>query len=412
MNVKTKVIIIVSSQVALIIASFLILIYLESEWLLLGDSIDVAGLNRYLTSNVILEIHDLIHETDADPTGALQKLKENIYFLKEGGEKEGRELKHLPEQFENRWNEINEKYLELEKSLKIVLELNATKVVEEHRELEIIAMELIRSSDLMVKELAEFTEEIDRKLIFLEFLLLVVNTAVHVGLVVMIFRLLDKGSREKIEKEKLATIGEIGASLAHDLRNPLAVIKGSAELLKTRGDDKIDEFHEHQFKKIMNAVDRITHQTRDVLDFVKTKPLNKEKVSIKEIIKKSLQNVKIPEDVKISFPEKDEDILVDKDQFEVVITNLILNSIQAIKGKGTIKIKIKKTDSKTIIDVTDSGTGIPDKYLVKIFEPLVTTKQEGTGLGLVSCKRIVEGHGGKITAENNPTTFRIELPSS
>lgn len=397
---------------ALIIASFLILIYLESEWLLLGDSIDVAGLNRYLTSNVILEIHDLIHETDADPTGALQKLKENIYFLKEGGEKEGRELKHLPEQFENRWNEINEKYLELEKSLKIVLELNATKVVEEHRELEIIAMELIRSSDLMVKELAEFTEEIDRNLIFLEFLLLVVNTAVHVGLVVMIFRLLDKGSREKIEKEKLATIGEIGASLAHDLRNPLAVIKGSAELLKTRGDDKIDEFHEHQFKKIMNAVDRITHQTRDVLDFVKTKPLNKEKVSIKEIIKKSLQNVKIPEDVKISFPEKDEDILVDKDQFEVVITNLILNSIQAIKGKGTIKIKIKKTDSKTIIDVTDSGTGIPDKYLVKIFEPLVTTKQEGTGLGLVSCKRIVEGHGGKITAENNPTTFRIELPSS
>ncbi len=397
---------------ALIIASFLILIYLESEWLLLGDSIDVAGLNRYLTSNVILEIHDLIHETDADPTGALQKLKENIYFLKEGGEKEGRELKHLPEQFENRWNEINEKYLELEKSVKIVLELNATKVVEEHRELEIIAMELIRSSDLMVKELAEFTEEIDRKLIFLEFLLLVVNTAVHVGLVVMIFRLLDKGSREKIEKEKLATIGEIGASLAHDLRNPLAVIKGSAELLKTRGDDKIDEFHEHQFKKIMNAVDRITHQTRDVLDFVKTKPLNKEKVSIKEIIKKSLQNVKIPEDVKISFPEKDEDILVDKDQFEVVITNLILNSIQAIKGKGTIKIKIKKTDSKTIIDVTDSGTGIPDKYLVKIFEPLVTTKQEGTGLGLVSCKRIVEGHGGKITAENNPTTFRIELPSS
>ena len=397
---------------ALIIASFLILIYLESEWLLLGDSIDVAGLNRYLTSNVILEIHDLIHETDADPTGALQKLKENIYFLKEGGEKEGRELKHLPEQFENRWNEINEKYLELEKSVKIVLELNATKVVEEHRELEIIAMELIRSSDLMVKELAEFTEEIDRKLIFLEFLLLVVNTAVHIGLVVMIFRLLDKGSREKIEKEKLATIGEIGASLAHDLRNPLAVIKGSAELLKTRGDDKIDEFHEHQFKKIMNAVDRITHQTRDVLDFVKTKPLNKEKVSIKEIIKKSLQNVKIPEDVKISFPEKDEDILVDKDQFEVVITNLILNSIQAIKGKGTIKIKIKKTDSKTIIDVTDSGTGIPDKYLVKIFEPLVTTKQEGTGLGLVSCKRIVEGHGGKITAENNPTTFRIELPSS
>ena len=72
----------------LIIASFLILIYLESEWLLLGDSIDVAGLNRYLTSNVILEIHDLIHETDADPTGALQKLKENIYFLKEGGEKD------------------------------------------------------------------------------------------------------------------------------------------------------------------------------------------------------------------------------------------------------------------------------------------------------------------------------------
>ena len=77
---------------------------------------------------------------------------------------------------------------------------------------------------------------------------------------------------------------------------------------------------------------------------------------------------------------------------------------------GTIEIKIKSDSDNVVIDFIDSGIGIPNEFLDKIFEPLFTTKQKGTGLGLASCKNIIEQHYGKISVHNNPTTFTIRLP--
>ena len=89
---------------------------------------------------------------------------------------------------------------------------------------------------------------------------------------------------------------------------------------------------------------------------------------------------------------------------------MINNSIQAIETGGRITIKASEDKDHSIIQIEDSGSGIPSEILVKIFEPLFTTKSMGTGLGLASCKHIVEEHGGSITVQNNPTIFTIKMP--
>ena len=107
--------------------------------------------------------------------------------------------------------------------------------------------------------------------------------------------------------------------------------------------------------------------------------------------------------------ESDVKISVDKIQMETVFSNMINNSIQAISESGEIEIKISENFDNVEIQIIDSGIGIPDDKLSKIFEPLFTTKQSGTGLGLSSCMSIIKNHGGTINVKNNPTTFTITL---
>lgn len=115
---------------------------------------------------------------------------------------------------------------------------------------------------------------------------------------------------------------------------------------------------------------------------------------------------------KISLPKNDAKILCDLHMMEVVFVNLIMNSLQATKNNSDIKISLKELDDVVQIEVEDTGEGISEDVLPKIFEPLFTTKQKGTGLGLASCKKIIEQHNGTIFVKNNPTTFTITLPKS
>lgn len=115
--------------------------------------------------------------------------------------------------------------------------------------------------------------------------------------------------------------------------------------------------------------------------------------------------------IRITIQENDAHVFADEGKLEIVFSNLIRNSIEAIgDDTGSIEIKIQDEEKQVSIDIIDSGAGIKDDNINTIFEPLYTTKQTGTGLGLVSCKNIIEQHGGKITVKNNPTTFTIALP--
>ena len=213
-----------------------------------------------------------------------------------------------------------------------------------------------------------------------------------------------------IQAERLSAIGEISARLAHDLRNPLTVIKGTVEIIKAKN-KKIDtEFSSKQIEMMERAVARMSNQIDEVLDFVKIQTLHATKNSLFETIGLSITKIKKSADFSINVVGNNVRFVYDADKLEVVLDNVITNAVEAINEKGQIDIRVNDNLNEIVIEIEDSGTGVPDELLTKIFEPLFTTKQRGTGLGLASCKRIIEQHGGSIHVKSKPSMFIIKLP--
>ena len=224
--------------------------------------------------------------------------------------------------------------------------------------------------------------------------------------------LIEEKTHEILKSERLSAIGELSGRLAHDLRNPLSVMKMSIDLLKqSPADSKLsDEKVTKRIDLIEKSIDRISHQVDDVLGYVRNSPLNLDDTSLKDLVQNSMDKVNIPNDVEIELPKNDINIECDAIKLDAVFINLIVNSVQAMHGGGKIEIKLSDQDNLAILKFIDSGDGISDENISKVFEPLFTTKQKGTGLGLASCKNIIEQHQGEISVENNPTTFTIILP--
>ena len=222
----------------------------------------------------------------------------------------------------------------------------------------------------------------------------------------------EEKTKKILDSEKLSTIGELSARLAHDIKNPLTTIKGTVKLLKTFQGKPIDEQIMKRIEMMDDSIFRISHQVDGVLDYIKKTPLKMEPTSLLNIIKSSILPFAVPKNILINLPNIDVTLKCDPIKMEVVFGNIILNSIQAIgDSSGKIYIRYAEKPDSVIIEVADSGPGIALENLDKIFEPLFTTKQKGTGLGLSSCKNIVEQHGGQISAKNTPTTITIVLPN-
>jgi signal transduction histidine kinase len=209
--------------------------------------------------------------------------------------------------------------------------------------------------------------------------------------------------------EKLSSIGELSARIAHDLRNPLGIIKNAIELIEISSKNKDDESFKKKIEMIKNASERMSRQINDVLDFVRTRSLQLEQKSLLKILESSLKS-NIPESIKIIKPQNDVILQCDAKQIEVVFNNIIANAVESIEDSGEIKVRFTDNQSNVKIEIEDSGPGINQVNLEKIFEPLFTTKSSGTGLGLVSCKNVIEQHGGSISVRSNPTIFEIVLP--
>ncbi|MDE1813550.1 MAG: DUF4242 domain-containing protein [Thaumarchaeota archaeon] len=224
----------------------------------------------------------------------------------------------------------------------------------------------------------------------------------------------DQVKTEKTTKiEKLVILGQMSSNISHDLRNPMAVIKNSVDLLSIKYKDQFSPGVLDQLSKIDRAIFSMSMMINDILNFARTQSLHLEDHSLINTITHSIAPIKIPKNIKITFPQNDITLKFDGPKLESVFYNLIMNAIQSIdeKHSGEIMIKfIEKTNDKIQIKVQNSGPPIPDELLTKIFEPLFTTKQHGTGLGLPSSRNIIEQHHGTIHASNNPTTFTITLP--
>lgn len=226
-----------------------------------------------------------------------------------------------------------------------------------------------------------------------------------------IYQAKREANEERIKR--LSAIGELASRLAHDLRNPLSIIKNTLELLKLESRDRWDEMTTKRFERIDRSVSRMNHQIENVLDFVRERPLNLKENSIAEILNSIMDMIENQPEIRINLPQNDLKVICDGKKLEIVLINLITNAIQAMNYRGEINIGITDEECYIVIEVGDSGPGIPDEVLPRIFDPLFTTRQIGTGLGLPSCKSIVEKHGGKIevdTVVGKGTTFKIRLP--
>ena len=221
---------------------------------------------------------------------------------------------------------------------------------------------------------------------------------------------LREKNKRLVQVERLSAIGELTARLAHDLRNPLTVIKGVVEISKTKNEPQKNSFSEKQLSMMERAISRMSNQIDDVLEFVKIQSLRTSRNSLLDTLGLSLAKIQKSDDVKIIIPEKDIECVYDVDKIEVVFDNLITNAFQSINGNGCITIRMIDLENDVIIEVEDSGPGVSNDIMFKIFEPLFTTKKKGTGLGLVSCKSIIEQHGGSISVKNKPSVFTIKLP--
>lgn len=411
MSPKQKISIIVGFQIILIAASFLTLVYLEYEWTTIGNTIDYAGLNRFLTLRTMLEIHDFdFNSQPLEKPASLEELKANLYLVKEGGITNGDSLGSLPEQLQDSWERVETDYVDFEGS--VINYVNSS--YDERFELIIHVntngKNLIQSSDDLVSDIALFLIEIELLIIDLQIIFLIINIIAHVLLIFLIFKIINNFANEKIRLERFAVIGEIGASIAHDLRNPLTAIKGSFDILKLKKKNLDDEFAEKQFQKIETSINKIQYLTRDILDFAKNQELDKEEFGLLGSIKDALNEVPVPNKIQVKLPENDCKIKGDKIKIGSVISNLIKNSVDEIGDSGSIIINLKENFNHVILTIEDSGNKLTKEDAEKIFEPLYTTKQTGTGLGLTICQKIIEQHKGTIEVRVEPTRFIIYLP--
>lgn len=235
-----------------------------------------------------------------------------------------------------------------------------------------------------------------------------------------------KEQRQKIQQaERLAAVGELAAGLAHEVKNPLAGIKVSIEVLKSELD--LAQEDKEIFLRIINEINRIESLLKNMLNYARPLKPQPESIRIHEIldniIKTSEYSLKSPgdtsrltrninfvKDYAADFPEID----ADPAQMQQVLLNLVLNGIDAINESGTITVKTAQVPDEAVqIRISDTGKGIAPEILGKVFNPFFTTKSKGNGLGLAICKRLVEQHNGTIEVFNNPeggVTFVITLP--
>jgi len=217
-----------------------------------------------------------------------------------------------------------------------------------------------------------------------------------------------------LKSERFAAIGELAGMVGHDLRNPLTSIKNAAYYLNHKRGTLMDAKEKAMFDIIDKSVDHANKIIANLLDYSREITLEIEECTPKSLIDYVLLMIQIPVNVKVHDETEDQPTMwVDSNKMERVFLNLIKNAIDAMPQGGKLDIISKQNGQDVDFIFADTGIGMSEQTKAKIFMPLFTTKAQGMGFGLAICKRIVEAHGGKITAESvlgKGTTFTITLP--
>lgn len=217
-----------------------------------------------------------------------------------------------------------------------------------------------------------------------------------------------------LKSEKLVAIGETATMVAHDLRNPLQGIAGAAYNIRNRLRTTSDPSTKAMLAVIQDGVEYANGIINDLLEFSREMQLQRLPTTPKTVVTQALEDVKIPDNVRVEdlttgVPR----ILADEPKIRRVLTNLIKNAVEAMPEGGELSISSVGSQKELSISVKDTGIGISQDELKRIWTPLHTTKAKGIGLGLSICKRIVEAHRGSISVESvvgKGTTFTLKLP--
>ena len=227
-----------------------------------------------------------------------------------------------------------------------------------------------------------------------------------------------------VEEHRMAYVGTLAASIAHEVRNPLSSVKMNVQMMEKRlarlADPEEVEYFHAKVERIKGEVDRLEETISHFLAFARPAPVRAQTVQLNEVVGNVLEFLE-PQcqsaDVEVvrEFADGLPAVELDPNQFAQALQNLVLNAVQAIGNGGRITVGTAEADGRLVLTVADDGPGIPEDIQEKVFDVFFTTRQSGTGLGLNIVSRIVEEHRGTLSLESRPgegATFRIELPAA
>jgi len=240
---------------------------------------------------------------------------------------------------------------------------------------------------------------------------LAVGKILDLELAIMLHTYREDLLSQQARVERLSTFGQLVGSIGHELRNPLGVIESSLFILRGRmpaGDERAGK-HLGRINEQLGIANAII---TDLLDMIRDKPLAAESIRVQEVVDAAAQQLRLPLDTHAlaGLPE----VLGDRSQLRQVFVNLLQNAQQAGDPEGRISLDAESSAAFVAIGVSDQGPGVDPSVRARLFEPLVTTRQKGIGLGLALVKRIVERHGGTVAYEprGKGARFVVRLPRS
>ncbi len=224
--------------------------------------------------------------------------------------------------------------------------------------------------------------------------------------------------RQLADTEHLATLGELSAGLAHEIKNPLAGIKGAIDII--RDSIPVMDIHREILGDVLHEVNRIDKIVKDLLTYAKPKPPSHSDIRMSELAGRIVAMVRQTsknESITITLEELTAvpAFTGDETQLEQVLLNLLLNAQHAVRGAGHIQVRLHYDADESLVrfEVEDDGVGISDEVRKRIFHPFFTTRVDGTGLGLATCLKNVQYHGGTIDVQTEPgkgTKFTVSIP--
>jgi two-component system sensor kinase FixL len=217
------------------------------------------------------------------------------------------------------------------------------------------------------------------------------------------------------EQKALAKLGEMAAVVAHEVKNPIAGIRGALQVITSRM--PADQRERPVLLEIMARLDSLNRIVSDMLMFARPRPLRQEPIAVEALIDETAALIRQDPGMAAATIELlgAAAITGDREMLQVAFQNILINAIQAMAGQGIVNVKITADNAKVRVDVIDQGPGMPDEVREKAFEAFFTTKHRGTGLGLPIARRVVESHGGSIHIHlplSGGTTISIVLPQT